>query len=293
MLDFIEPQISDKPWIDELFSLSGHMGCTYCFGTLFNWQGKYNVQVARISDALIIKSGGDNGTYSFPAGNFDVRGLFEILLNDARENNRIFKMYSITKEQKKLLSELFPGKFEFTEHRDFFDYIYNTNDLINLAGRKYHGKRNHISKFIRTYKNWEYEPMTSENLDECREMAKLWYSLEDTSNGLDDERLALMRAIGNFEALGFSGGVLRVDGKAVAVTLGERLNSETYCTHFEKALTEYAGAYTMINREFAANALSEYKYINREEDMGLEGLRRAKLSYNPAFLLEKYTVRGV
>lgn len=294
MLEFHEPKIEDKKWVDDLLVRSDHLGCTYCFGTIFDWRKMYGTEIAKYKDTLIIRSGKKKKVYSYPAGDFDVKEVFEVMIDDAHKNNSKFSVYGITTEQKDVLESTFPDKFNFEFDRDFCDYIYNSEDLINLSGKKYHGKRNHVSKFMRTYDNWTYETMTPDNINDCYEMAQKWYSLEDTTNGLEDEKTALCEAFHNFAALEFKGGILKVDGEVIAFTLGEKLNSNTFCSHFEKALTEYTGAYTVINQEFAKNELSEYKYINREEDLGLEGLRKAKLSYKPAILLEKYslTLRG-
>lgn len=182
---------------------------------------------------------------------------------------------------------MFPGKFEFEPLRDSYDYIYLTENLINLPGKKFHGKRNHIAAFVRD-NEWSYEPITADNLDECIAMNAEWErrNREKDPEAMDDELDAINISFKNYFELGFVGGLLRANGEVVAFTFGEEMNPEMFCTHIEKAYADVRGAYPMINREFAANALSQYKYVNREDDTGSEGLRKAKLSYYPDILLE-------
>lgn len=294
VLEFKVPQMEDKEWIDPLLQMSDYMGCGYTFGNIFSWKENYNAMVAKEDDTLFIKSGSDDDfSFAYPAGKFDIKKAFDIMINYCCQKNVGFSLYGVTEEQKSEIEKVFPGRFEFEPDRSFFDYIYLSKNLIELAGKKFHGKRNHISKFNRLYTNWKYERINGDNLNDCREMAKKWFEKEiPAKDGIEPEIKALELAFDNFEALGYVGGLIRIDGEVAAFTMGERLNSNTFCSHFEKALPEYIGAYTVINNEFAKNELSAYKYINREEDMGIEGLRKAKLSYNPDILLEKYVVRG-
>lgn len=185
-----------------------------------------------------------------------------------------------------------PGRFDAEPSRDDFDYIYNAQDLIELSGRKYHGKRNHISKFTRAFPDWQYEHIDDSNTEECINASLEWCKQNGCSENSPyrHELCAIHKALRERKSLGIIGGLIRIDGKVVALTLGERLNKDTFVTHFEKALGGFEEAYTLINREFAARSLGEYRYINREEDLGIEGLRKAKLSYKPAILLEKFNV---
>ena len=210
-------------------------------------------------------------------------------MEDARERGIPFRMWGVTQETLEEFESLFPGKFDYIPLRDDFDYIYRSEDLISLAGRKLHGKRNHLAQFNRSYQ-WTYEDVTRDNFRDCLEVAHAW-CLKNGSCGEDgrsEENCAVASSLHNFEALHMKGGLIRIDGKPVAFSIGEEVNPRCFVVHFEKALDGYNGLYPAINREFAARALSGYEYINREEDMGIEGLRKAKLSYYPAILLEKY-----
>ncbi|MCR4925436.1 MAG: phosphatidylglycerol lysyltransferase domain-containing protein [Clostridiales bacterium] len=292
MLVFSKPKLADKLWITNILENNKRQGCGYCFGNIFMWNNVYKTEIANYNGCLFAKSENraEKISYAFPAGNSDIENLIEIIEKDASERQRKFIIYAIEKDDKDLIEEKMPDKFEFSLDRDNSDYVYLVEDLINLAGRKYHSKRNHISFFENNF-NWKYEEIDSTNIDECFEMNKEWLrkNIENNKDGLMDESEAISLAFENFFELNFKGGLLRTDDKIVAYTMGEKLNDETFCTHIEKAYSDIRGAYPMINKCFASNTIKDYKYVNREEDMGIEGLRKAKLSYNPYSIVKKYT----
>ena len=221
----------------------------------------------------------------------DLRSKVELVLADAKDYGCKFRLWGLTKQETEQLEQTMPGMFRFQLDRDASDYIYDSQALIHLSGRKYHGKRNHLARFQRSY-NWSYEDITPQNYADCKAIAHEWCVQNGgcgKEDGTDNENCAINMAFRSFEELALSGGLLRVDGKPVAFTVGEEINPEVYLLHFEKALNGYEGLYAAINHEYAAKNLENYRYINREEDLGIEGLRKAKLSYNPAILLEKYS----
>ena len=185
----------------------------------------------------------------------------------------------------------FGDKYTFEENRDAFDYIYLRSDLAELSGKRYHGKRNHISAFSKKH-DWVYKPITPDNIAEVKLCAEKWY--EENADRADKylrcESRGVETVLDNMELLNVKGGAIYADGMVVAFTLGSQISREIFDIHIEKALSDYAEGYTVINREFA-RTLDGYKYINREDDMGLEGLRKAKLSYRPTILLKKYLCR--
>lgn len=187
------------------------------------------------------------------------------------------------------LEEWFPGEFLIAEDRDDFDYIYSREKLATLAGKKLHGKRNHIARF-KDGGDWHYEPMTEKNLEDCRQMTYTWIKMrqEKWNEEMNEEVEVLHEAFDHKEELGLVGGVLYRWDEIVAFTLGEPLNSDTFVVHFEKAYPEMQGAYPMINQQFVQHVCGEFSYVNREEDTGDAGLRKAKLSYYPEILLKKY-----
>ena len=201
-------------------------------------------------------------------------------------------MYCVTEENFAQLEEWYPGQFQIEYDRDSADYVYESEKLATLSGKKLHGKRNHINKFKQVNEDWSYEKITKENIEECFQMALQW-RIENGCEA-DEEKNAEMCVTLNslrlYEELELTGGLLRVNGKVAAFTLGEEVSDDTFVVHIEKAFAEIQGAYPMINQQFVEHECMKYKYINREEDTGAEGLRKAKLSYRPVFLVEKGTV---
>lgn len=289
MLEYHIPQLSDQTWAVPILRRSGYLGSDGAFGTIFVWREVYHSQICRYQDFLLRKYG---DFYTIPLGEGDLVNALDVMRQDAAQKGIPFALTGLTKDEVNRLEELLPGRFAYQEDRNAADYIYHSEDLIRLAGKKYHGKRNHISKFKRLY-SWNYEELGKENMEECMALAREWcvqYGCSE-ENGLDKEACALRETFEHFDQLGFVGGMIRVEGKPVAFTIGEEINEEAFVVHFEKALSDYTGSYTIINREFAAYSLSGYRYINREEDLGLEGLRKAKLSYHPALLLERFNAK--
>ncbi|WP_019850310.1 DUF2156 domain-containing protein [Desulfitobacterium sp. PCE1] len=296
MIDFKKVEISDKEWVKPLLRASDLSGCHQNFTNLFSWSETYHYQVAKVNDYLVVKGRLEETYYYFyPAGTGDVQPVLEEMKKDAQENNHEFIVLGISLENMATLKEVYPEHFEYEEMRDSFDYVYQAEKLASLAGRKLQAKRNHINRFIANT-TWSFELITPENLAECWEMNLEWCRKNDCK---DDEQLraeycAVKRNFDHFRNLELEGGLIRAEGKIVAFTMGERLNSDTYVVHVEKAFGEIQGAYQIINREFVRWIRETYPdiiYVNREEDMGYEGLRKAKLSYHPDKMEEKFLAR--
>ena len=189
------------------------------------------------------------------------------------------------------------ANFEISSDRNNSDYVYLAQDLINLSGRKYHGKKNHLNQFYKDYPTAEYLPITAENIPQCRDVLNNWYDLHRAENPEDEflcyEQAAIHEIFDNFDYFKLKGGAILLGGKIVAFTFGEKLNSDTAVIHVEKADPTIRGAYTAINQNFIANEWADMTYINREEDMGLEGLRQAKESYRPVKMIDKFSARLV
>lgn len=288
-LEFREPQLEDAKWMVPLLRQSGFMSCEYSFTTIYMWRKHYRNRIAHCGDALFMKSQeGESRSYLMPVGG-DLKENIELLREFAHGQGYPLKLFGTDVSMIPQLEALFPGQFTFTPSRSDFDYIYNTSDLAQLTGKKYHGKRNHINSFSAKY-DWQYERITDENCADVVAMAREWCRLKGNcaEKSLQSENCAIREVLAHREELSVTGGLIRVDGKVVAFTFASPINDQVVDIHVEKALPDYAGAYTVINREFAARELSGYRYINRENDMGIEGLRKAKESYNPAILLEKF-----
>lgn len=291
MLNFKKPEISDKKWVDECLMHAGSMSCEYTFGTTFIWAEAYNSEICRYKDFFICRFGhSGNISYSLPLGEGDFTDAINQIINDAKERGVIPKIYGVTKGYLSMLQEAFTGQFTYIENRGFSDYIYSTEKMANLSGKKYHSKRNHITNFKKNNPDWKFERINSSNIPECIELHKKWLEEkgEDDNEDYSEEYEAVLTAFNNYEELGFVGGLIRVNGEVIAYTMGEpQVNASCFVSHFEKAPAEMQGAYAIINQEFTKNCLREYEYVNREEDLGLEGLRKAKLSYRPEIILDK------
>ena len=300
MIAFRDPEIGDRQWVEERFRASGNQGCEYSFSTLFLWSGAYQQQVAPMDGFVLERLRGKLGAgYLFPAGSGPLEPVLSALEKDAAERGEPCRFFCVTPEQAERLEQLRPGQYAFQSDRDGWDYLYALDRLAGLGGKKLHGKRNHIRRFEESHPDWQVEQITMDNLAECAEMDLEWNrryrSLDAAGEEAEartrlDERHAMSRAFAHYEALGMDGLLLRTRGKVVAFTMGSPISADTFDVHFEKAYGEIQGAYPMINREFArwlqANRPG-VRWLNREDDMGLEGLRKSKESYYPDRMVEK------
>ena len=291
MIPFKDITLADKDTITSFTMKSDRRNCDLSFSNLCSWRFLYDTQFAVVDNFLVFKFwAGDQLAYMMPVGTGDLKAVLWELIEDARKENQHFCMLGVCSNMRADLEAILPEQFTFTEDRDYADYIYLRSDLSTLKGKKFQAKRNHINRFRNTYPDYEYTPITPDRIQECLDLEAEWCKVNncDQQEGTGNERRALIYALHNFEALGLTGGILRVNGKIGAFTFGMPINHETFGVHVEKADTSIEGAYAMINYEFANRIPEQYIYINREEDLGIEGLRKAKLSYQPATILEKY-----
>lgn len=289
MLEFKKPEMADRDWVKKAMLRSGEMACEYCFGNLYMWSEIYGNTIAQYNGLFLARDGTQRPMYIYPCGEGDKKSAVSELIKFSASDGYPLEMYCLTPEKVRELNELFPDSFTFLEMRDYFDYVYLKDDLKLLAGRKYHSKRNHISFFKNSY-DWKYERIDNNNIDECYRMNEKWELLNKDKNTdeLGNELVAIKRGFDKFGELDFRGGLIRKDDEVVAYTFGEKLNNKVFCTHVEKAFSDIRGAYPIINQQFCENELDAFEYINREDDTGDEGLRKAKLSYYPAILLPKF-----
>ena len=294
MILFKKVELEDQELYKKYMAKQNCRGCEYTFANLYLWSRFYYVQAAVAEDMLIAKSETEEElSFSFPMGdNRNLPAAMEAMKAYSEEKGKPFRMHSVTKEQFALLAELYPGRFQIEYDRDHADYIYEAEKLAKLSGKKYHGKKNHTNKFKKMYPDWSYESLSDENLEECFQMALKWR----TQNGCEDhpeknaEMCVTLNSLRLFKELGLRGGLLRVNGQVAAFSIGEPVTEDTFVVHIEKAFADIPGAYPMINQQFVLHETQGYTYINREEDMGEEGLRQAKLSYKPVFMEEKGVV---
>lgn len=293
MLEFRDINISDKDKINSALKKSDFMGCEYSFANNMAWKRLSDSKISFYKDFYItcaFKTNDGIPSFTFPSGKGDYSKLFAEMRLFSEAQGMPLRIWGVTDRLLPLFEELFPQQYETELERDSCDYIYYSSDLINLQGKKYHGKRNHLARFKEL--DYVFSPISERDFDDCITFSTETYNSK--SDGNDHSYVAEQYAINTyfsyFEELGLKGGVIRIGGKVAAVTIGEQLNSDTFCVHIEKANTLYNGIYAGINNCFAREFASELTYINREEDLGLKGLRKSKLSYHPAFLLNKYTI---
>lgn len=287
------PSVSDAEWIYRLADQDSCMGSDCSYANLFFLRNKYDIQISYYKDFILryYNGIGSRQGYGFPLGSGDIREILAILKKDSIQREAPFALCLITEDQKAVLESSFPHHFTYTECSDDSDYIYLQSDLSLLKGKKYHKKKNHVSQFQRKYTHYCFRKMSGTTKDDAWRIAIQWHKEHkgQSKTAQNLELHAIMDALSNFDELHLMGAILYVCNEPIAMTIASPICSQICDTHFEKAVGSYAlnGAYAVINQYFAST-LSEFTYINREEDIGLTGLRDAKLSYHPAILLKKY-----
>ncbi len=291
-MEFHSITIADKDILSAAFRSAPDRGCEYTFGNLYIWRKVYETKVAYHAGFWLVRFDKVTNSYLFPVGTGDLPAVMEELISNSQMLNIPFHMVAARKEDCEELEKCMPGRFSFHPCRDFAEYIYEANDLIGLHGKKYHAKRNHISKFMSKYACSSFEEISEQNIEEVKEFNNAWYaSIHDKSESLAQEHIASACALESFFDLEFSGGLIRVDNKVAAFSIGEPMNQNTFCTHIEKADYAFDGVYSVINQRFYEHFCRDFSFINREDDVGDEGLRRSKLSYYPVTIAEKYVIK--
>ncbi len=288
MLMFKPVGIEDRDILSRYLYLPGIYDCENSFVNFFLWQEAYQTEYAFFRGALIIKQGKRGDDYfRVPLGlqQEDYSALAEELQNFSDGQVRFG---GVCETQMGLVRDLFPGT-EFVFDRDNSDYVYLQSELSTFSGRKFHGQKNHLNAFYRSHPDVVYEVIDKSNREECLDFALEWCderSARDTT--IDDEKLALKKAFQCYDKLGLRGGALRFDGRIQAMSVGEKFLTDAADLHFEKARMGVRGLYVAMCQAFARNAWDDVKYLNREEDMGLPGLRSAKEMLQPTSIWKKY-----
>lgn len=292
MIDFHDITVRDQHWIEPILHAANKPGADYTFTNMLFWTNYYG-QVGRVGDFVTqyLHWEGRN-IYLFPAGQGDLRAAVDAVLDDSLRRGGQLRFRGVTADAQAFLEEQYPGRFRFTPYRDSFDYIYTVEELTELRGKKLQSKRNHCHRFEAEHPDWRTEVITAENIGKCREMVALWYENHPENYEIQSEKKAIAKAFEHFAAISMDG-LMLLDGEQVlGFSMGHRMNRTYYDVCFEKAYADIQGAYTMINREFSryiAEKYPELEFLNREDDMGEPGLRKAKESYQPTLLLEKCT----
>lgn len=284
-LTFKQIELCDKDKITKIFFSENRIFCENTFGTLFCWSAAFGYKVAYVDGGMVLGNP-DKKVFDMPMGDCDKKAVLLSLIKTYGD----ISLRSIREFDFDILNQL--GGFEISEHASFFDYIYESEKLITLSGKKLAAKRNHINAF-EADGNWYAKPIDENDIPELLEFNKKWCEgrCENASKYLKMELCAVDIALNNFNKMGLLGLMLFKNDKLVAYSYGEPISKAAFCVHVEKADADVRGAYQMINREFAKAYCKDYPYINREDDAGDEGLARAKKSYYPTELGKKYKAR--
>lgn len=291
MIDFKPLQITQKQEYSRFLAMSGKEGCEYSFVNLYLWGRQ---RVAKVGEDLVIFSQYNRKTvYLFPVGPGDKKQTVDAIIADAAKRGIPCRLAGLSQEDYAFLEQTYPGQFGIHFDRDSFDYVYKIDDLADLPGRKYQKKRNHLNRFRAERPEYRLEAITEENLPLVRQLTARWYEARLAEDPLGDfqlEQAALDRAFCHFRELELEGVLLWDGDQLLAMAMGSFLSADTFDIHFEKAMERSDGTYAAINQGFAAWLRKKYPqlaFLNREDDMGIEGLRKAKLSYCPDHMVEK------
>ena len=294
MLEWSIPEAEDEDWINSCIAVSGTMASDASFANIYLLRNKYSTKISRYKDFIIRKYSGKGARcgYTFPLGKGDVAKALAEIEKDAKECGERLQFAFVTEEQKEVLENAMPARFCYSSDAGDSDYIYLRSELASLSGKAFHKKKNHFSKFVRTYPDYKYYEIGACNIYDAQKVADSWYyeHLQDEDASQLAEYKAIKEALENFEELGLIGGIIYVNDSPCAMTIASKINENTVDVHFEKAVGEYAlnGGYAAINKLFSEK-LDGVTWLNREEDIGIEGLRKAKLSYRPKIMLKKYS----
>ena len=289
MLDFRKLTWQDKDIYTRFYESSPVHYAEYSFFGLWSWDHAYPIEFAESDGNIIwLRSGGPLPGMFGPCGNWDAVTDWDKVLADFHSGDVV---YDVPAKVRDILS----GRkgLRFTEDRDQHEYVYAVKDMIALKGKLYAHKRNRVREFLTGYE-WDYYPITPNDFADVMSFQEKWRAhrvltmTPDEAESLADEDKAIQNAFDRWEDFRLSGGMLKVDGEIIAYTIAEELDGENIDIRFEKAVPEYAGSYQAINNMFLKEQCQKYTWVNREEDMGEPGLREAKMSYNPAYMLEKF-----
>ena len=292
MINFQKIDFAKTAEYKQYLTTCGERGCEYSLPNLYMWGQQ---KVAILHGCMAFFSQYDRrSVYPFPIGDGDIKAVLDAIIHDSMVRGLECRLVAMTAEDCAVLEELYPGEFAFHPDRTYCDYIYAIENLANLPGRKYQRKRNHLNRFRQNHPDCRLVSIDREMLPAVQEMAEQWYRARmaaDPDSDLQMEQAAFHRAMEKWEELALEGAVLLENEKILAMSVGSMLNEDTFDVHFEKALEDVDGAYAAINQAFSAHLRNKYpqlRWLNREDDLGLPGLRKAKLSYYPDHLVVKF-----
>ncbi len=295
MLEFEPLQLEMKPLFDSYVLNHGYRHSEASFSNMYTWQEAWDMKMATHGNALFISMYSDvYEPFLLPPYLKDDRESIEPYMKMCEEymveNFGVFYLKCATPQMVEKIKADCGERYDFAYDEYNTEYVYNASDLIDLAGKKYHSKRNHINAFLRTYTS-EFDLYDDKYREECLQLQRDWAQDKDGDpREAEEEILSIRKALDHWRELNFKGCVVKINGKVVAFSFGEQIKGDTAIIHIEKAQPDVNGLFTYVNNAFVKNVWSHCKYINRAEDMGIPGIRKAKQSYHPVFMLEKYDV---
>ncbi len=287
MLSFKKIGLEDIKILKAFFEAYPERQCDRSAGATAMWREYFGNAYTVIDGTLILSSG---LKFVFPIGR-NINNALDEIEKHCKENNFPMILCTVNKKELTLISERY-SDFEADADRDWFDYLYKKDAMLNLTGKKYATPRNHINKFKKLYQNWSFEPINGANIPDLIEFTRNFTFHAEKDDSAIQELQMCIEVLENYGIYGMLGGVLKVDGKTVGYSIGEIVGDTLFC-HIEKADISFHGAYQMLTNQYLQMYASgdEIKYVNREEDCGDEGLRKSKMSYHPVELIEKNTVK--
>ena len=284
--------LSDREAMQAVTLPSGRRNCNYTFANLVGWKFLFGTEVCVLENAVVLRYTFEGQrAYMVCTAEALSLELIEALFDDS---NGDLTLMGLEDSQ---VAQISGFSISVEPVRDQYDYIYRRTNLATLNGKHLDAKRNHINRFRAEHPDFEYRPLTPESFDECRRLTEIWQEEKNQNqnenqneNGnrnetIDAEHRVMETIFSNWDALGMTGGSIIVDGRMVAFTYGAAVTADTFDVCVEKADRHVEGAFAIINQQFAEHLPEQYIYLNREEDMGIQGLRQAKLSYHPEILL--------
>ena len=279
-----------KPYFQKV----DYEACEYNFITLYMWQTVYDFHYIKRDDYILLFGQSEEGVFSMmPLCEPDkLASAFDDIFEIFRSSGQKVLMKAVTEPVKGFIEDNYPQMFESHTDRDNYDYVYDAESLRSLAGRKMHSKKNHFNGFVKEYQDrFVYKAIEKSEFEECLRLSDKWAFSREKDRNLIGENLAIKKVLKNadkFSCLKIGG--IYIDNDLEAFTFGDLINSQMAVIHIEKANPDIRGIYSAVNKLFLENEFPDVEFENREDDLGIEGLRKAKLSYKPLRLVEKYTL---
>lgn len=294
--DFKSIELSDKDIFEKYLGAEKKQNSDASFANLYMWQKVINLKYVILGDALIIAGGKEKSCFLTPPylckKDLDIAPYINSIHEFMLKEKGFVCIRAVNERVEQKIADEFSDIYDIAEDKNNFEYVYDVNKLITLPGKKYHSKKNHINRFVRDY-DYEYDSYSDIYFEECMQMQEKWSLEKDFSDTYSSfESDAIRCALENYRELDLSGCVIKIGGEIKAFSFGTKLNEDTALILIEKADHEYQGIYQLINRDFLRHSFYGYKFVNRQEDMGDEGLRHAKMTYHPVSFAKKYIIRS-